>query len=119
MSAEPVTDAQDTDRTAEVDRLLIQSIGRWGLITAALLIVFDTLVLLGYPFPGSMETARRIVYTVAAVILLSAVAWITFLGYRLVTLRVATARRQVYPVFLPITVLFASIIGFLLMTVPK
>lgn len=119
MSAEPVADVPESERTAEVDRLLIQSIGRWGLITAVLLLVFDAMVLLGYPFPDALETVRGVVYTTIAVILLIAVAWVTFLGYRLVTLRVATARRQVYPIFLPITVLLASIIGFLLMTVPK
>ncbi len=119
MSAEPTTDSSTTERSVEVDRLLIRSIGRWGLITAASLLVFDALVLLGYPFPDALESVRGVVYTAVAAILLIAVVWVTFLGYRLVTLRVATARRQVYPIFLPMTILLASIIGFLLMTVPK
>lgn len=106
-------------RTTDIDQLLVQSIGRWGFLTAALVILFDVLIMLGYPFPLALDALRGPVYTVAAVLLLIAVAWVTFLGYRLVTLRVATTRRQIYPVFLPATALLASVIGFLLMSAPK
>lgn len=115
MSAE-TTDARPP---ADIDRLLVQSIGRWGFVTAALVIVFDVLVLRGYPFPSALNGLRGPVYAVAAVLLLVAVVWVTFLGYRLVTMRVVTSRRQIYPVFLPATALAASVIGFLLMSVPK
>lgn len=113
--------AETTDRrpVAEVDRLLVQSIGRWALLTAALVILFDVLLMLGYPFPDALDVLRGPVYTVVAVLLLIAVAGITFLGYRMVTMRVARTRRQIYPVFLPATAVVASIVGFLLMTAPK
>ncbi|HMM41605.1 MAG TPA: hypothetical protein PKA95_06870 [Thermomicrobiales bacterium] len=113
--------AETTDRrpVAEIDRLLVQSIGRWGFLTAVLVILFDVLLMLGYPFPSALDALRGPVYTVVAVLLLIAVTWVTFLGYRLVTLRVARTRRQIYPVFLPVTAVVASIVGFLLMTAPK
>ncbi len=113
--------AETTDRrpTADIDQLLVQSIGRWGFAVAALVILFDVLLMRGYPFPSALDGLRGPVYTVVAVLLLMAVAWITFLGYRLVTMRVATTRRQIYPVFLPATALVASIVGFLLMSAPK
>ncbi len=113
--------AETTDRrpAADIDQLLVQSIGRWGFITAALVILFDVLVMLGYPFPSGLDALRGPAYSIAAVLLLLAVAWVTFLGYRLVTMRVATTRRQVYPVFLPATALLASVVGFLLMSAPK
>lgn len=113
--------AETTDRrpVAEIDALLVQSIGRWGFLTAALVIIFDVLLMLGYPFPDNLDALRGPVYTVVAILLLIAVAWITFLGYRMVTMRVARTRRQIYPVFLPATAVVASIVGFLLMTVPK
>lgn len=113
--------AETTDRrpAAEIDQLLVQSIGRWGFITAGLVIAFDVLVMLAYPFPSALNPLRGPLYTISAIALLIAVAWITFLGYRLVTMRVATTRRQIYPVFLPATALIASVVGFLLMTVPK
>lgn len=113
--------AETTDRrpSAEIDQLLVQSIGRWGFLSAALVILFDVLLLFGYPFPAALDAVRGPVYTVAAVLLLIAVAWITFLGYRLVTMRIATTRRQVYPIFLPATALVASVASFLLMSAPK
>ncbi|MEI2618119.1 MAG: hypothetical protein V9F06_10950 [Thermomicrobiales bacterium] len=105
--------------SGEIDELLVQSIGRWGFLVAALVIVYDILLLRGYPFPSAIENLRKPAYTIAAVLLVIAVIVITFLGYRLITMRVATTRRQIYPVFLPATALLASVIGVLLMTVPK
>lgn len=113
--------ADTTDRhpATNIDRLLVQSLARWGFIIAALVILFAVLVMLGYPFPDSLDGARGVAYTIAAIGLLLAVIWMTFLGYRVVTMRVATSRQQVYPIFLPVTALVASVVGFLLMSAPK
>ena len=72
-------------RPPSVDDLLLRSITRWGVGIAALIVLFDVAVTQGYPFPLASHVIRGVFYAAAAVALLLAAAFTTFLGYRIVT----------------------------------
>jgi hypothetical protein len=103
----------------DIDSLLVGSISRWAIATSLLILLYDAALMTNYPFPGSNTTLRGVFYSVVAVALIAAVLFITFLGYRLATMRVVREGRKLYVIFLPALVLFASISGFLLLAAPK
>ena len=103
----------------DIDRLLIRQIGRWALAVTMLLALFDIAMLRSWPFPEAIEFLRGPFYVVAGVALLAGTLAITFLGYRIVTMRVARRARSVYLIFLPAVFLFSTIVGFLLLTAPR
>lgn len=105
--------------TPDIDRIVVASISRWALIVAGLVIALDILLLAGYPFPEFVDAFRGPVYALFGILVLLGVASITFLGYRLVTMRVVRSRRTLWIIFLPSVTLLASIGGFALLSAPK
>lgn len=103
----------------DIDQLLVASISRWALAIAGLVVLFDALLLAGYPFPGFLDAARGLVYALFGVAVLLGVAAVSFLGYRIVTMRVVRSRRTMWVIFLPAVLLLASVGGFLLLSAPK
>lgn len=103
----------------DIDRLLVQQIGRWAVVVTVLLALFDVAMLRSWPFPEPLDAVRGVFYTVAGLILLLATLAITFLGYRMVTMRVVRRARSVYLIFLPAVFLLSTIVGFLLLTAPR
>ncbi|HEX5165869.1 MAG TPA: hypothetical protein VFV93_10780 [Thermomicrobiales bacterium] len=104
---------------SEIDKLLIRQIGRWAVVLTILLALFDVAMLRSWPFPDAIEAARGAFYVIVAVALLLGTLLVTFLGYRIVTMRVATRARSVYLIFLPGVFLLSTIVGFLLLTAPR
>jgi hypothetical protein len=104
---------------SEIDELLIRQIGRWAVVLTVLLALFDVAMLRSWPFPDAIEAARGVFYVVVAVVLLLATLAVTFLGYRIVTMRVARRARSVYLIFLPGVFLISTVVGFLLLTAPR
>jgi hypothetical protein len=101
-----------------IDELLVRSIARWALLIAGAILAFDLAVVQGYPFPGSSQTLRGLFYTLAFVALLAGTAFVTFLGYRIVTLGVICSRRSLYAIFLPAALTLGSILSFLFLAAP-
>ena len=112
-------DTRDTQPAPDIDSLLVSSISRWAIISSLLILLYDTALMTNYPFPGSNTTLRGIFYSVVAIALIGATLFITFLGYRLATMRVVRESRRLYVIFLPALVLFASVSLFLLLSAPK
>jgi hypothetical protein len=109
----------DVVERREIDRLLVQQIGRWAIVVTILLALFDVAMLRSWPFPDPIDVLQGPFYVLAGLGLLVATAAITFLGYRIVTMRVAQRARSVYLIFLPGVFLMSSIVGFLLLTAPR
>jgi hypothetical protein len=103
----------------DIDTLLVRSIARWAIVVSIMLFAFDLAILAGWPFPIDSGAIRGAFYSILGVALLGAAAFITFVGYRVVTLRVARESRAVYLLFLPAVVVLTSIVGFLLFTGPR
>ncbi len=103
----------------DIDRLLIRQIGRWAVVNTVLLALFDVAMLRSWPFPAALDAVRGVFYVAAALFLLLGTLAITFLGYRIVTMRVAHRARSVYLIFLPAVFLLSTIVGFLLLTTPR
>src|SRR5437763_1186467 len=101
-----------------IDELLVRSIARWAVLIAMLILAFDLGILRNYPFPGTSRVLRGAFYSAAAVALFLTTAFVTFLGYRVVSLRVVRARRPLYLIFLPAAVALGSIISFLFLAAP-
>jgi hypothetical protein len=99
--------------------LLIRQIGRSAVVLTVLLALFDVAMLRSWPFPDAIEAARSVFYVAVAIALLLATLAVTFLGYRIVTMRVARRVRSVYLIFLPAVFLISTIVGFLLLTAPR
>ena len=108
-----VADRQD------IDRLLIQQIGRWAIVVTLLLALYDVAMLRSWPFPDAIDVLQGPFYVLVGIGLILATAAITFLGYRIVTMRVARRARSVYLIFLPAVFFLSSVIGFLLLTAPR
>ena len=109
----------DVIERRDVDRLLVQQIGRWAIVVTILLALYDVAMLRSWPFPDAIDVLQGPFYVLVGVILLLATAAITFLGYRIVTMRVARRARSVYLIFLPGVFLASSFVGFLLLTAPR
>lgn len=103
----------------DIDRLLVRQIARWAVILTFLLALFDIAMLRSWPFPSALDPVKGVFYVAVGVTLLVATVFITFLGYRIVSMRVAQRARSVYLVFLPAVFLFSTIVGFLLLTAPR
>ena len=103
----------------DIDQLLIRQIGRWAAIVTVLLALFDIAMLRSWPFPDAIDALRGPFYVLAGVLLLAGTLAITFLGYRIVTMRIVRRARSVYLIFLPAVFLFSTIVGFLLLTAPR
>ena len=103
----------------DIDELLVRSITRWALSLSGLILLYDALILAGYPFPSFMEVVRGPTYLLFGVALLVGVFVISFLAYRLITMRVVRSRRTIWVLFLPAVVLVASIGSLLLLSAPK
>ena len=112
---EPTQPAQRVD----IDALLVRSVTRWALSVSGLILLYDALILGGYPFPSFIDAARGVAYSLFGVALLVAVLVISFLAYRMITLRVVRSRRTIWLLLLPAVVLLASIGCFLLLSAPK
>lgn len=110
--------AEPTAPQPSIDQIVVQSIGRWALVVTASILVFDTLVAFNYPFPVESTMARGAVYSAGGVALVLATVAVTFLGYRVVTMRVARRARAVYPLFLPAITLISSVVAVLLLAAP-
>lgn len=104
---------------SDIDRLLVRQIARWAVVVTLLLALFDVAMLRSWPFPGALDAVRGVFYTVVGLVLLLGTLAITFLGYRIVTMRVVQRARSVYLIFLPAVFLFSTIVGFLLLTAPR
>lgn len=104
---------------ADIDRLLVRQIAGWAAVVTVLLALFDVAMLRSWPFPDALDAVRGVFYVVVAVILLFGTLAITFLGYRIVTMRVVRRARSVYLIFLPAVFLASTIVGFLLLTAPR
>jgi hypothetical protein len=102
-----------------IDALIVRDIARWAVVVALLLLAYDLAILANYPFPGSIDGLRGPFYVLVAVVLLAATGFITFIGYRFITMRVVTRVPVLVLIYLPAVVLVSSIIGFLLLTVPR
>ncbi|HUG16346.1 MAG TPA: hypothetical protein VMM78_15185 [Thermomicrobiales bacterium] len=96
----------------------MHSIVRWSIVTTAAMAIYMVGVFAGYPYPEANTGTRSVVYVVAAAILVLAACLITFLAYRLVTMRVVTRGRALYVIFLPAVMLLSSIIAILLLAAP-
>jgi hypothetical protein len=105
-------------RSPSVDELLLRSITRWAIGIAALIVLFDIAVTQGYPFPLDSHVIRGVFYTAAAVALLLAAAFTTFLGYRIVTTGFARGKLPIFMVFLPAVVCVSSVIAALFLAAP-
>jgi hypothetical protein len=112
-------DARESQAAPDIDRLLVGSITRWAIAASVLILLYDAALMSNYPFPGSNTTLRGVFYTLMAIALIGGTLFITFLGYRLASMRVVREGRRLYLIFLPALVLFASISGFLLLSAPK
>jgi hypothetical protein len=102
-----------------VDDLLIRAFHRWAIVDTLAIASFDLAILSSYPFPDTIDVLRAPFYIVFGLVTLVGALALTFLGYRVVTMRVARRARSIYLIFLPAMVLFASLLGFALMTAPK
>jgi hypothetical protein len=103
----------------DIDRLLVRQIGRWAIVLTVLLALFDVAMLRSWPFPDAIDVLRGPFYSVVGVLLLAGTIVITFLGYRIVTMRIVRRARSVYLIFLPGVFLLSTIVGFLLLTAPR
>jgi uncharacterized membrane protein len=106
-------------RPPSVDDLLLRSITRWAVGIAALIVLFDVAVTQGYPFPLASHVIRGVFYAAAAVALLLAAAFTTFLGYRIVTTGFARGKLPVFMVFLPAVACVSSVIAALFLAAPS
>lgn len=109
----------DSPTHVDIDGLLVRSITRWALSVSGLILLYDALILSGYPFPGFMDEVRGPAYLLFGVVLLLAVFVVSFLAYRLITTGLVRSRRTIWVLFLPAVVLVASIGTFLLLSAPK
>ena len=109
----------ETAERPDIDRLLVRQIGRWAVVVTVLLSLFDVAMLRAWPFPQAIDVLRGPFYVLVGLLLLLVTLAITFLGYRIVTMRVARRARSVYVIFLPAVFLLSTIIGFLLLTAPR
>lgn len=109
----------DTSQRPDIDQLLVQQIARWAVVVTVLLALFDVAMLRSWPFPDALDGVRGAFYAVAGLVLLLATLFVTFLGYRIVTMRVVRRARSVYLIFLPAVFLLSTIVGFLLLTAPR
>lgn len=116
---EQAAPATEPESGPSIDELLVSSIARWAVVTTLGIATFDLAVLASYPFPGALDALRGVVYGALAVILLLGTLALTFLGFRIVTLRVVGRSRAVYVIFLPMMLLIASLLGFVIVTAPK
>lgn len=106
------------DHRGSVEKLLLRSIRNWALVLSALIVLFDVAVMYGYPFPLDSRSIRGVFYVAAAVALLLATAFTTFLGYRIVTTRFTRSKLSVFSVFLPVVVCVSSIVAALFLAAP-
>lgn len=102
----------------EVDALLVRSTVRWALIVALLIAVYSIGVFAGYPYPEAIDGARAPFYVVVGVVLTLAGLFITFLGYRMVTMRVIRQGRTLYAIFLPTVMLLSATVAILMLAAP-
>jgi len=102
-----------------IDDLLIKSISRWAIATSVGIALFDLAILRSYPFPGAIYAVRGLIYGLLSLALLLGTIAITFLGYRIVSMRIVQRPRSVYIIFLPAVLLIGSLLGFVIMTSPK
>jgi uncharacterized membrane protein len=109
----------DVVERPDIDRLLVQQIGRWAVVVTVLLALYDVAMLRSWPFPDAIDVLQGPFYILVGLVLIAATAAISFLGYRIVTMRVAYRARSVYLIFLPGVFLVSSIVGFLLLTAPR
>lgn len=114
-----VSQGPDPEITPSVDDLLIQSISRWALANSLGIALFDLAILASYPFPNALDAARGPLYGLFALVLLLATLAISFLGYRILSMRIVRRSRSVYLIFLPAMLLIASLLAFTIMTSPK
>lgn len=112
------TRERDPEKSRQIDTLLVRSIVRWSLATFVLMAVYMVAVFAGYPYPGAIEGTRAVFYVAGGTVLFIAALAITFLGYRLVTMRVVTQGRTLYVIFLPAVMLLSSIVAILLLAAP-
>ena len=118
MNSSPThTPARERD-SRDIDALLLRSITRWSLLLSVLVIVFDMLVLRGYPFPVDAPALRGVFYTAGGIALLLAVGFTTFLGYRIVTTRFSRSGAQQFIVFLPCLLSVSSLLAALFLSTP-
>jgi len=111
-----MTEAADRQ---DIDRWLVRQIGRWAIVVTALLALYVGAMLASWPFPDVIDVLQGPFYVIVGVALILATAAITFLGYRIVTMRVVQRARSVFLIFLPAVFLLSSVIGFLLLTAPR
>ncbi len=109
----------DSVPQTEIDRLLVRLIGRLAVAVTVMLALFDVAMLRSWPFPDALDVIRGPIYVFVAVLLVAATLAITFIGYRVVTMRIVRRARSVYLIFLPAVFLFSTIIGFLILTAPR
>ena len=103
----------------DIDELLVRSITRWAVRVSGFILLYDALILAGYPFPGFMDAVRGPAYLLFGVALLLGVFVVSFLAYRLITMRLVRSRRTIWVLFLPAVVLVASTGSFLMLSAPK
>jgi len=103
----------------DIDQLLIRQIGRWAVVVTILLALYDVAMMRTWPFPDAIEFLRGPFYVLAGLVLVVGTIAITFLGYRIVTMRIVRRARSAYLIFLPTVSLFSTIVGFLLLTAPR
>ena len=108
-----------TSSRPDIDRLLVRQIARWAVVVTVLLALFDIAMLSSWPFPDALDALRGAFYVAAGLLLLLATLAITFLGYRIITMRVVSRVRSVYFIFMPAVFLLSTVVGFLLLTAPR
>jgi hypothetical protein len=89
------------------------------MIVVLLIVVFDVAVLASYPFPDQIDALRTPFYVILGIAILIAATFITFLGYRIASMRVVRESRPLFVIFLPAVALIGSGIGFLLLAAPR
>lgn len=117
-AAGPAT-ATSTSATNEyVDALLVRSTVRWSLVVAASIALYAVAVFAGYPYPAAIDGTRVYIYVVTGIVLVLAGAFLTFLGYRMLTMRVIRQGRTLYVILLPAVMLLSVAISILMLAAP-
>jgi hypothetical protein len=115
----PATQIPAGEPAPDIDALLVRSIVRWSLITVSLIVGYVVAVFAGYPYPEAIGGTRGAFYVTTGAVLVIAAGFITFLGYRLVTMRVIGQGRTLYLIFLPIAMVLSSLVAILLVAAPE
>lgn len=108
----------NADRSSRqaIDDELVRTIARWSLVVTACIAAFDVAILWNYPFPLSSTWARGLFYSLAGIALVLGALACAFLGYRIISLRLARRSWRTYAYFLPLMALLGSAIWLYLLS---